>query len=146
MQGSDRRLDASIIHVGTDMPAAKIMNISNMSSMTHSGRVFAPPELPERSKDKGKAKADMGEREKTGLTANNEAPIEKFAEEGDDLSTREISAEEATKFFRIIQQSQFKVIKQLNQTPAKISLLGLLMHSEPHRALLVKILNEAYVA
>jgi len=38
------------------------------------------------------------------------------------------------------------VIEELNKTPARISLLGLLMNSEPHRALLVKILNEAYVA
>ena len=55
-------------------------------------------------------------------------------------------AEEAAEFLRIIQQSEFKVIEQLNKTPARISLLGLLMHSEPHRALLVKILNEAHVA
>ena len=34
----------------------------------------------------------------------------------------------------------------MNKTPARISLLGLLMNSEPHRALLVKILNEAHVA
>ena len=38
------------------------------------------------------------------------------------------------------------MIEQLNKTPARISLLGLLMNSEPHRALLVKILNEAHVA
>jgi len=38
------------------------------------------------------------------------------------------------------------VIEQLNITPARISLLGLLMNSEPYRALLVKILNEAHVA
>jgi len=77
---------------------------------------------------------------------NDEAPVGKIAEEGDDFSKREISAEEATEFLRIIQQSEFKVIEQLNKTPAMISLLGLLMNSEPHRALLVKILNEAHVA
>ncbi|XP_028236802.1 uncharacterized protein LOC114416132 [Glycine soja] len=43
-------------------------------------------------------------------------------------------------------QNEFKVIEQLNKTPARISLLGLLMNSEPHRALLVKILNETHVA
>ena len=56
----------------------------------------------ERSKDKGKAKADMGEREKTGLTVNDEALVGKFTKEGDDLSKKEISAEEATEFLRII--------------------------------------------
>ena len=47
---------------------------------------------------------------------------------------------------QIIQQSEFKVIEQLNKTPTRISLLGLLMNSEPHRALLAKILNEAQEA
>ena len=47
---------------------------------------------------------------------------------------------------KVIEQSEFKVIEQLNKTPARISLLGLLMNFEPHLALLVKILNEAHVA
>ena len=128
------------------MLAAKIINTSSTSGMTRSRRIFAPPELPTRSKDKGKAKADIGEREKTTPTANNETPIGKIVEEGDNFSKREISAEEVTKFMRIIQQSEFKVIEQLNKTLARISLLGLLMNFEPHRALLVKILNGAHIA
>ena len=108
--------------------------------------IFAAPEPLVRSKDKGTAKVDIGEREKTGLTVNDEAPVGKIIEEGDYFSKKEISAEEAIEFLRIIQQSEFKVIEQLNKTPARISLLGLLMNSEPHRALLVKILSEAHVA
>jgi len=122
----------SVIRVGNGMLAAKITNIFCTSSMTCTGRIFTPPELPTRSKDKGKAKSNKGKREK-------------IAGEGDDFSKRKISAEEATEFLRITQQSEFKVIKQLNKTPAKISLLGMLMNSEPHRVLLVKILNEAHV-
>jgi len=37
------------------------------------------------------------------------------------------------------------VIQQLNKMSARISLLGLLMHFEPHRKLLMKILNEAHI-
>ncbi|XP_006606748.1 uncharacterized protein [Glycine max] len=116
--------------------------------MTRSGCIFAPLEVLARSRDKGKANTDMGEREreKTVLTANDEAPIGKLAEEGDDLSKREISVEEATEFLRIIQQGEFKVIEQLNKTLARISLLGLLMNFKPHWVLLVKILNKAHVA
>ena len=77
---------------------------------------------------------------------NDEALVGKFADEGDDLSKKKVSAEEATKFLRIIHQSEFKVIEQLNKMLVKISLLGLLMHFKPHRTLLVKILNEAHVA
>jgi len=145
VQGPNRRQNASVICVENGMLAAKITNIFGTSGMTRSGCIFAPPKLPARSKDKGKAKADIGEREKTGPTENDEAPIGKLAGEGDDFSKREISAEEAIEFMRIIQHSEFKVIEQLNKTPARISLLGLLMNSKPHWALLVKILNEAHV-
>ena len=112
------------------MPTAKVTNIFGMSGMTRSGCIFAPPELPARSKDKGKAKVDMGEREKTGLTTNNEgkaredvvkrgkigpatnneAPIKKPMKEADSFGRKEISVEEATEFLRIIQHSEFKVI------------------------------------
>ena len=37
------------------------------------------------------------------------------------------------------------MIEQLNKTPAKVSLLDLLMSSEPHQVLLIKVLNEAHV-
>ena len=71
--------------------------------MTRSGRIFIVPELPVQSKDKGKAKADIGEREKTGPTTNDEALVGKLIEERDNFSQRDISAEEATEFLRIIQ-------------------------------------------
>ena len=90
--------------------------------MTRSGWIFVAPKLSIWSKDKGKAKADIGERDKANLTPNDEVPVGKITEEGDDFSKKEISVEEATEFLRIIQQSEFKVIEQLNKTPAKISL------------------------
>ena len=145
-QGFDGRKDGSVIRVKEDLPSVKVTNISGMSGMTHSGWIFTVPELLVWSKDKGKAKTDIGERDKVGSTPNDEVPVGKITAEGDDFSKKEISAEEAIEFLRIIQQSEFKVIEQLNKTPTRISLLGLLMNSEPHRAQLVKILNEAHVA
>jgi len=57
----------------------------------------------------------------------------------------EISNEEASEFLKFIQQSEYKVVEQLNRMPARISLLDLLMHSTSHRKLLMKILNGAHV-
>ena len=145
-QRPDGRKDTLVIHVKDDLPSAKVTNISGTSGMTGSGRIFVAPELPVRSKDKGKAKVDLGENDKAGLTPNDEVTIGKIVEEGADFSKKGISAEEETKFLRTIQQSEFMVIKQLNKTPTRISLLGLVMNSEPHWALLVKILNEVHVA
>ncbi|KAH1097461.1 hypothetical protein J1N35_014382 [Gossypium stocksii] len=37
------------------------------------------------------------------------------------------------------------MVKQLNKTPISISLLSLLLNSEPHREALVRVLKQAYV-
>ena len=84
--------------------------------------------------------------DKTTLTSGEDIPVKCLPEKRDGCGKKEVSLEEASEFLRIIQQSEFKVIEQLNKTPARVSLLELLMSSEPHRALLVKVLNEAHVA
>ena len=100
VQGPNGRQDVSVIRVRNDIPFAKITNIFGTSGMTRS---FVAPKLTTRSKDKGKAKADIGKRERADPTVNDEVLVGKIAEEGDDFRMREISAEEVTKFMRIIQ-------------------------------------------
>ena len=63
----------------------------------------------------------------------------RFAEKREGFGRKEVSLEEANEFLRIIQQSEFKIIEQLNKTPARVSLLELLMSFEPHQALLVEV-------
>jgi len=146
-QGPGERKDASVVHVKDYLSSAKVTNISGTSGMARSGRIFATPKLSMQSKDpKGKAKTDVGESDKASPTPNDEVPVGRIVEEGNNFNKKGISAEETSKFLRIIQQSEFKVIEQLNKTPPMISLLELLMNSEPHQTLLVKILNEAHVA
>jgi len=58
---------------------------------------------------------------------------------------KEITDEEASEFLKFIQQSEYKVVDQLNRMPVRISLLELLMHSGTHRKLLMKILSGAHV-
>ena len=86
------------------------------------------------------------ESDKASAILDEEIPTGRFAKGEEDFDGKKISSEEANYFLWIIQQSEFKVIEQLNKTPARVSLLELLMNSEPHRTLLVKILNEAHVA
>ncbi|XP_014499251.2 uncharacterized protein LOC106760315 [Vigna radiata var. radiata] len=101
-----------------------IENISGIGGMTRSGRIFTPPNLMKEG------------------TSNNEAPA---VDTPDTESKKEISEEEACEFLKFIQQSEYKVVEQLNRMPARISLLELLMHSTSHRKLLMKILSEAHV-
>ena len=77
---------------------------------------------------------------------DEDVPMKGLYEGRDGRDKKEVSLEEAGEFLRIIQHSEFKIIEQLNKIPARVSLLELLMSSEPHRSLLVKVLNEAHVA
>ncbi|KAH1213918.1 hypothetical protein GmHk_14G041768 [Glycine max] len=125
--------------------SAKVTNITGLSGVTRSGRVFAPPDLPVQPADvKGKGKVVEEQDGEAPHASNKDIPAKGPPEKKD--GRKEVSLEEASEFLRIIQQSEFKVIEQLNKTPARVSLLELLMSSEPHRALLVKVLNEAHVA
>ena len=109
--------------------------------------MFAPLGLPTQPANaKGKAKVTEGQNVKVIPAPDEDVPTKEFSEGREDCGKKEVSLEEASEFLRIIQQSEFKVIEQLNKTPARVSLLELLMSSEPHRALLVKVLNKAHVA
>ena len=52
---------------------------------------------------------------------------------------------EAEEFLRNMKLSDYSVVEQLRKTPAQISLLSLLIHSDEHRKAVMKILNEAHV-
>ena len=67
--------------------------------------------------------------------------VERGAEKKEGLQGKAVTLEEAHEFLRLIQQSEFKVVAQLNKIPARISLLELHITSEPHRALLKTIFN-----
>ncbi|KAH1202900.1 hypothetical protein GmHk_17G049251 [Glycine max] len=123
--------------------SAKVTNITGLSGVTRSGRVFAPPDLPVQPANvKGKGKVVEEQDGEAPHASNKDIPAKGLPEKKD--GKKEVPLEEASEFLRIIQQSEFKVIEQLNKTPARVSLLELLMSSEPHRALLVKVLNEAH--
>ena len=75
-------------------------------------------------------------------------PLEK--RKGKDKETFEstskpVTEKEASEFLKFIKHSEYNVIKQLNKTPARISLLSLFQNSEVHREVLSKTLGEAYV-
>ncbi|KAH1254407.1 hypothetical protein GmHk_04G010859 [Glycine max] len=126
-----------------DSLSAKVTNITGLSGVTRSGRVFGPPHLAEFP---SKGKAPMTQESAGAATPSKEMdpPVVKGAEKKEGLQGKVVTLEEDYKFLRLIQQSEFKVVEQLNRTPARISLLELLINSEPHRALLVKVLNEAH--
>ena len=106
--------------------SAKVTNITGLSGVTRSGRVFASFDLPTQPENiKGKAKMVEEQNDKTTLTPNEDIPVKGLPEKKDGCSKKEVSLKEASEFLRIIQQSKFKVIEQINKTPARVSLLEL---------------------
>jgi len=116
-----------------------VENISGIGGMTRSGRIFMPPILMK----------DGASNSESMMTKNAKEFLKKKMIQTDEGlrkdDKKEISNEEASEFLKFIQQSEYKVVEQLNRMPARISLLDLLMHSTSHRKLLMKILSGAHV-
>lgn len=115
---------------------SSVTNIVGVGGMTRSGRIYTPEEL-------GKKHATEPEKCEKGKSKKDEGIIEEMIREKEPRKT--VSDEEASEFLKFVKQSEYMVVDQLNRLPAKISLLALLMNSEPHRQALIKVLNEAYV-
>ncbi|XP_019433888.1 PREDICTED: uncharacterized protein LOC109340621 [Lupinus angustifolius] len=104
-----------------------------------SGRVYVPSYAEKAlARDKGKGKAYIPVEDE--LEANLNDLLHSQGDKG------EISSEDACEFLKFIKQSEYKVVDQLNHTPAKISISSLLMSSKPHRNVLREILNCAHVS
>ena len=52
---------------------------------------------------------------------------------------------EANVFLKFIKHSEYNIVEQLHKLPTKISLLALMLNSEPHRETVLKVLKQAYV-
>ncbi|PKI41332.1 hypothetical protein CRG98_038278, partial [Punica granatum] len=85
--------------------------------MTRSGRVYENP----KAANKGKALAVPG-----------------VAPEASSIPQKKVTEEEAEAFMKIIKANEYKVIEQMGKSSAHISLLALLLGSEPHREALLK--------
>ncbi|XP_058754106.1 uncharacterized protein LOC131627283 [Vicia villosa] len=103
-----------------------VTNIVGPGGMTRSGRIFNTAKSRENS-------AQANDQD-TVVPTERSTPIDK-----------EITNKDAEEFLALIKKSDYKVVDQLHQTPSRISLLSLLIHSEKHRDTLMKILSAAHV-
>ncbi|PKI42338.1 hypothetical protein CRG98_037257 [Punica granatum] len=97
----------------------------SVMGMTRSGRVYENPA----ARDKGKAPAiEVG-----------------AVPESSPFPSKRVTEEEAETFMKIIKASEYKVVDQMAKSPAHISLLALLLNSEPHREALLRVLTAAQI-
>ncbi|XP_017976456.1 PREDICTED: uncharacterized protein LOC108661971 [Theobroma cacao] len=108
-------------------------NITGVGGITRSGRCYSPEALENLKNEKGKEKEQSSRKEKVQPPKST------------DDSKGLVTKKEAAEFLKFIKHSEYNVVEQLNRLPARISLLSLLLSSEPHRNSLMRILNQAYV-
>jgi len=65
--------------------------------------------------------------------------------EGTQNKTAPQESREEEEFLKIMKQSEYDIVDQLKKTPARISILSLILNSEVHKKALQKVLSEAYV-
>ena len=105
-----------------DKDKPEIDDITGESRLTRSGRIYPLPEAI------AEARARLKEKGKGVVTESSESvPKVPTPIVSPDLN------KDATELMRYIRKSDYKIIDQLGQTPAKISILALLRDSEPHR-------------
>ncbi|XP_019434188.1 PREDICTED: uncharacterized protein LOC109340879, partial [Lupinus angustifolius] len=113
------------------MSPSMVTNIAGNSRITRTGRIYVPPEV---------------EKGPSGTAKGKEKVLEHIEEDIEVALPEGVSNDEACEFLKFIKQSEYRVVDQLNKTPARISLLSLLMSSEAHRNVLLKVLNQAHVS
>ncbi|KAI5409556.1 hypothetical protein KIW84_055107 [Lathyrus oleraceus] len=124
------------------LPSSSIFNIVDVSGLTRSGRVFSAPSKPQ-------ANADFVERPignamstpNPTLVVKPSSTLRTPASVGPSGNMKE----DCDEMLKLIKRSEYNVVDQLLQTPSKISVLSLLLNSEPHREALQKVLDVAYV-
>ena len=139
LKGEEERKEVhktpTIVNTGID-------NIFGVRGMIRSGCVFTPPELRNEENQGKRTREEITTEQARALLKGKVPQTERDTEKD---GKKGISDEEASEFLKFIQQSEYKVVDQLNRMPARISLLELLMHFVTHRKLLMKILSGAHV-
>ena len=90
-------------------------NISGIGGMTRSGRCYAPVSV-----------------ETTPPNPTKELPKQKKLKVTSDVINEPVTEKKASKFLKFIKYNEYSVVEKLNKLSTRISLLTLLMNSEPH--------------
>ncbi|KAL4021671.1 hypothetical protein IC575_020477 [Cucumis melo] len=119
-------------------------NITGISGITRSGRCYKPDNLTVPLD--GLILEQGRKNEKTNVKEHCKDQDVEMPIIAKDIEYKKlVTDEEANEFLKIVKQSEYKIIEQMHHTPARISLLSLFLNSEPHRKVLLDILNKAHV-
>jgi hypothetical protein len=131
------------------LPSTSVVNIADVSGLTRSGRVFSAPPKPQADI----RRADIADCAVRPVGNAVVAPNPELVANKPSTTVRTpipagqngTMREDCDEMLRLLKRSEYNVVDQVLQTPSKISVLSLLMNSEPHREALQKVLDVAYV-
>ncbi|RDX60418.1 hypothetical protein CR513_61438, partial [Mucuna pruriens] len=124
------RYELTILEVPKEEEDAKeVINIAESGGITRSGCIYTPEVLRGQETHAPNKEIHDPTRKASATSAPAQTP-----------------GKEDEEFLKIIRRSEHQLLDQMNKTPARISLLSLLLNSEAHRNLLLKVLQEAHMA
>ncbi|KAI5398802.1 hypothetical protein KIW84_064255 [Lathyrus oleraceus] len=131
------------------LPSTYVVNIADVSGLTRSGRVFSMP-TKSQADTRRVDTADSATRPlgNSSSCLNPTLAVDRPAaavKTPIPAGQNGMMKEDYDEMLRLIKTSEYNVVDQLLQTPSKISVLSLLMNSEPYREALQKVLDVAYV-
>ncbi|KAI5385363.1 hypothetical protein KIW84_072096 [Lathyrus oleraceus] len=133
------------------LPSTSVVSISDVSGVTRSVRVFSTQPKFHENVMKRDVVSSAGP---VGTSSSNHSiptvkgvdPVVVKTDKAPILVGQSgILREDGDEMLRHIKRSEYNVVEHLLQTPSKISVLSLLMNSEPHREALQRVLDVAYV-
>ncbi|KAI5426829.1 hypothetical protein KIW84_032309 [Lathyrus oleraceus] len=124
------------------LPSSSVVNIADVSGLTHSSRVFSAPPKPQANDDS--VECPIGNAVSTpnpALVVKPSSTLRTLASVGPSGNMKEDNDE----MLKLIKRSEYNFVDQLIQMLSKIFMLSLLLNSEPHREAMQKVLDVAYV-
>ncbi|XP_050895541.1 uncharacterized protein LOC127102176 [Lathyrus oleraceus] len=106
----------------TESVSEDVTNITGMSRMTRSGRIYTPE-----------------------FNVTPQGPAKESTVAAPTKEPEVVQSEDDVEFLKLIKRSDYKVMDQLHQTPSKISILSMLLNSKAHMEALLKVLAQAHV-
>jgi hypothetical protein len=126
------KYDATMIENGVEVPLispATFDNVAGEVTTLRSGRVRPP----------------LFQKKVVTHVATITPPVAPPITKNANPSGQSIEESNLDEILRLVKKSDYKIVDQLLQTPSKISILSLLLSSEAHRKVLMKVLEQAYV-
>ena len=113
--------------VAKQKPKKSVNDVTGMGGMTCSGRCYAPVTLG------AKEGETFIENKGMKIAASKKKDKGPINEPGTEM--------EANEFLKFIKHSEYSIVEELHKLSTKISLLALILNSEPHREAVLKILK-----